>query len=62
MVVVDDVATTGGSAAKAIEACRAEGLTVLGAIALVDREEGAAEAIDGEWDCPSDRLLRLSEP
>ncbi|MCP5112039.1 MAG: orotate phosphoribosyltransferase [bacterium] len=61
VVVVEDVATTGGSAAKAIEACRAEGLTVLGAIALVDREEGAAEAIEGEWDCPFDRIFRLSE-
>ena len=61
VVVVEDVATTGGSAAKAIEACRAEGIRVLGAIALVDRAEGAAEAIEGEWKCPFDRIFRLSE-
>lgn len=61
VVVVEDVATTGGSAAKAIEACRAEGMRVLGTIALVDREEGAAEAIAGEWGCPFERIFRLSE-
>ena len=61
VVVVEDVATTGGSAAQAIEACREAGLHVLGAIALVDREEGAAETIEGEWQCPFDRVYRLSE-
>ncbi|MCP5113747.1 MAG: orotate phosphoribosyltransferase, partial [bacterium] len=40
VVVVEDVATTGGSAGKAIEACREAGFRVLGAISLVDREEG----------------------
>lgn len=61
VVVVEDVATTGGSAAKAIEACREAGLRVLGAIALVDREEGAAETIEGQWQCPFDRIFRLPE-
>ena len=61
VVVVEDVATTGGSAAQAIEACRAAGMTVLGAIALVDREEGAAEQIEKVSGCPFDRIFRLSE-
>ena len=44
MVVVEDVVTTGGSTLKAIEAAQAEGLKVLGVIALVDREENDAAA------------------
>lgn len=61
VVVVEDVATTGGSASKAIEACRAADLNVLGAISLVDREEGAEEHIVKEMECPFDRIFRLSE-
>jgi len=61
VVVVEDVATTGGSAGTAIEACRKAGLHVLGAISLVDREEGAAERIIDELKCPFDRIFRLSE-
>ena len=40
VVIIEDVITTGGSAAKAIEAVRAEGASVLGVLAVVDREEG----------------------
>jgi hypothetical protein len=36
-------------------------MNVLGAISLVDREEGAAEHIEGEVGCPFDRIFRLSE-
>jgi orotate phosphoribosyltransferase len=61
VVVVEDVATTGGSAAKAIEACRAAGFKVLGAVSLVDREEGAEEHILNDLKCPFDRVFRLSE-
>jgi len=46
VVVVEDVLTTGGSALKAIERCRSEGLHVLGVVALVDREEGGREAVE----------------
>lgn len=45
VVVAEDVITTGGSALQAIEAIRAEGGTVLGVLAVVDREEGGAAAI-----------------
>jgi orotate phosphoribosyltransferase len=45
VVVIDDVATTGGSTIKAIERARAEGLEVVRAIVLVDRQEGGMENI-----------------
>jgi len=61
VVVVDDVCTTGDSTVKAIRASREAGLNVLGAICLVDREEGAREAIEGELGCPFDRLFTLAE-
>lgn len=43
VMIVDDVATTGGSIMKAITAARDEGATVDVALVLVDRDEGAAE-------------------
>lgn len=45
VAIVEDVITTGGSAIKAIERARAEGLTPTAAFALVDRQEGGREAI-----------------
>jgi orotate phosphoribosyltransferase len=47
VAVVEDVITTGGSALRAIEAVRAESGTVAGVLALVDREEGGRQAIEG---------------
>jgi orotate phosphoribosyltransferase len=46
VVVIEDVITTGGSALKAVEALRAAGATILGVLAVVDREEGGREAIE----------------
>lgn len=46
VVVVEDVITTGGSALKAVDAVRAAGGTVLGVLALVDRQEGGREALE----------------
>jgi orotate phosphoribosyltransferase len=46
VVVVEDVVTTGASTLKAVERCRAEGLQVLGVVALVDREEGGRSAVE----------------
>ena len=45
VVIIDDVATTGGSTVKAIEAARREGLDIVKVIVLVDREEGGKEKI-----------------
>lgn len=44
VALLEDVATTGGSSLKAIEALRAAGVQVPLVIAVVDREEGAADA------------------
>jgi orotate phosphoribosyltransferase len=46
VVVLEDVVTTGGSALKAIERCRAEHLEVVACLALVDRLEGGRAAIE----------------
>ncbi|MBN3033098.1 MAG: orotate phosphoribosyltransferase [Candidatus Saganbacteria bacterium] len=45
VVIVEDVATTGASALEAIEAAEAAGAEVVKVISVVDREEGAAEAL-----------------
>ncbi len=45
VVVIEDVITTGGSAANAVDAIRAEGGIVVGILALVDREEGGRESL-----------------
>lgn len=46
VVIIEDVITTGGSALKAVEVVRAAGATILGVLAVVDREEGGREAIE----------------
>ena len=46
VVVIEDVITTGGSALRAATAIRAAGGSVLGVLALVDREEGGREALE----------------
>ena len=45
VVIIDDVATTGGSTIKAIERARSEGLDVVKVVILVDRQEGGLENI-----------------
>lgn len=44
VVLVEDVVTTGGAALTAIEVLRTAGAEVLGALAVVDREQGGADA------------------
>ena len=46
IVVVEDVITTGHSAAEAIAAITAEGGRVLGVLAVVDREEGGRTTLE----------------
>jgi orotate phosphoribosyltransferase len=43
VVIIDDVVTTGGSTIQAIERARSEGLEVVKAVILVDRQEGGLE-------------------
>lgn len=47
VAIIEDVITTGRSAIQAIDAVRSAGGTVEGVLALVDREEGGREAIEG---------------
>lgn len=47
VAVIEDVITSGGSALKAASAIRSAGATIAGVLALVDREEGGREAIEG---------------
>lgn len=46
VVIVEDVITTGESARRAAEAVERAGGTVLGIMAVVDREEGGREALE----------------
>ena len=46
VVVIEDTITTGSSARKAIDAVQSEGGTVVGVLALVDRQEGGREALE----------------
>jgi len=44
-IVVEDVATTGGSSLKVVNALRAKGAQAVKVVVVVDREEGATEAL-----------------
>ena len=44
-MVIDDLATTGGSKFEAIEKLAAAGLKIEDVVVLVDRQSGAAEAL-----------------
>jgi orotate phosphoribosyltransferase len=46
VAIVEDVVTTGSSALEAAAAVRAEGGTVLGVLAVVDRQEGGRTIIE----------------
>ncbi len=45
VVILEDVATTGGSTIKAVERARSEGLDVVKVVTLIDREEGGLDNI-----------------
>jgi orotate phosphoribosyltransferase len=49
VVIVDEVCTTGGSTAEAIEAAEREGCEVVAVISLVDREEGGSEMLRAKY-------------
>ena len=60
VAVVEDVITTGGSALRATQAVRDAGGIVTGVLALVDREEGGRQALEGAG-LPVVALARASE-
>ncbi|WP_128478520.1 orotate phosphoribosyltransferase [Halorussus pelagicus] len=60
VVVLEDIATTGQSAADAVEALRDAGATVNRVLVVVDREEGAAENLAAH-DVELESLLTASE-
>jgi orotate phosphoribosyltransferase len=60
VIVLEDIATTGQSAADAVEALRAAGATVNRVIVVVDREEGARELL-AEHDVELEALVTASE-
>lgn len=61
VVVVEDVVTTGGSALKAIEACKSAGFKIVAVISVVDRQEGGRENILKDLDCPFIALTTKEE-
>ena len=60
VAIIEDVITTGGSALQAIAAVRETGAHIAGVLALVDREEGGREAIEGAG-VPVVALARAAE-
>lgn len=63
VIIVDDVVTTGGSTIKAIQGAQEDGLSVQGAIMLVDREEfGGMENIKRVLpDAPVEAVITRSD-
>jgi orotate phosphoribosyltransferase len=60
VLMVEDVATTGGSVLKAIKTLRDEGLVVRHVVVVVDREEGASKSL-ADADVELIPLVRVSE-
>ncbi|MBI5701613.1 orotate phosphoribosyltransferase [Candidatus Saganbacteria bacterium] len=58
VVIVEDVATTGGSALEAIKAVKELGVKVIKVISVVDREEGSTEALK---DYDFDPIFKISD-
>jgi len=58
--IVEDTTTTGGSLLQAVDRAEAEGLRVVQCLTIVDREEGAAEALAARGFTLT-RLVRRSE-
>jgi orotate phosphoribosyltransferase len=61
VVIIDDVCTQGNSTGEAIQKARSAGMKVLGAVCLVDREAGATELLDKDYDCKLESVFTLSE-
>jgi orotate phosphoribosyltransferase len=60
-LVVEDTVTTGGSTVSAIERIREEGLEIVGALCVVDRLAGGADAIAEAARAPFRALVTIDE-
>jgi len=60
VVIIDDLATTGGSKFEAIEKLSAAGLQVRDVVVLIDRQSGAAQALE-QAGCRLHAVLTLGE-
>lgn len=60
-LLVEDVVTTGGSTIRALEAVRAEGLEVVGVLAICDRLAGGGEAIRAAARAPYVALTTIDQ-
>ncbi len=61
VAVVEDVVTSGRSICLAIDRVKAAGHEIVAVLALVDREEGGAEAVKQASGVPLESLFRLSD-
>jgi len=61
VVIIDDVCTKGESTGWAIENARAEGMEVLGAVCLIDREAGATELLRDKYGVQLASIFKLSD-
>ena len=59
-VLIDDVATTGGSNIESLKVLQDEGIEVTKILVVVDREEGAQEKL-GPFNIPFESLISASE-
>lgn len=60
-MLVEDVVTTGGSTIRALEVVRAEGLEVVGVLAICDRLAGGGDAIRSAAQAPYVALTTIDE-
>ncbi len=60
VIIIDDVATSGKSLVTAIDKLNDYGITTIKAYAVIDREEGATQAL-AKKDCLLESLFKLSE-
>jgi orotate phosphoribosyltransferase len=61
VVIIDDVCTKGASTAQAVRKARQAGMKVLGALCLVDRQQGATELLDTEFGLALDSIFTLDK-
>jgi orotate phosphoribosyltransferase len=60
VMLVEDIVTTGGAALAAVDLLREAGAEVLGALAVIDRQQGGAAAFSARG-VPFDALFTKAE-